>query len=207
MEAVIRSERCNDAFLDQFRRLSADISRQPILVGVEGLIGSGKTTFAETLQSECGAGSQLLSTDSYILVRRCEWRQRLAAGGIDLATWYDLDKVASTLAQVRAGGQFAVEGLYNVANGKHDLRKEFDVRQCPVFIVEGLFALHERIRSLLDITIFLGTEADIAVQRAAERDAVVRNIDADTFAIKRRIYHDGYLPYAEQHRAAADLLA
>jgi uridine kinase len=204
MQAIQRSERITPAILDHLRRAAAGMAGRPLVVAIEGLIGSGKSTAAETLLAELGAG-RMLSTDLFILVPRSAWRSQAAGPEIDLSTWYDIPRLADLLLQVRRGSSVRIERLYDVRTGTFDLDMSFDAGAIRLILVEGLFALHARIRPLIDIGIWVDTPAEVAYRRYQERDRVVRRIDEELLALKHRIYHERYLPWAALHREAADL--
>jgi uridine kinase len=99
-----------------------------------------------------------------------------------------------------------VPNLYNLANGQHDRVWEIDATGCRLVVLEGLFALHEELSDLPDVRIFLEIDPEVALERARQRDLVVRNIEPEQFERKISIYFDRYAPHVEDLRSQADIV-
>jgi uridine kinase len=193
------------------RRLKAFLQQngdpEHAVVAIDGMLGSGKSTVAEQMVDAFGDETIVLATDEFIVVTRHQWDEYLAGGDdIVLADWYDLDKIARTLERARRGEKFTVEGLYNLSNGQLDRTRGLDARRTRMVIIEGLFALHEKLRDLADVKVFLDIAGPVALERARSRDLTARNIAPEQFEKKMRIYHDCYLPHVEQYRSYADIV-
>ena len=171
---------------------------------VEGMAGSGKSTFSRCLAKAWGPGALILSTDAFIRITRHEWAARLAEGNIDLCAWYDLEKIDQAVQQFFEGERMVLEGIYNLANGQHDLTVTHDTSTLELLIVEGLFAFDERFHLRASQKVFLEFDPEEARQLARQRDVVERNLSPAAFEMKERIYFDLYSPYREGFRAAAD---
>jgi uridine kinase len=181
-------------------------SGRPAVIAVDGMIGAGKTTAAQKLRDHFNDQAAMVSTDLFILVTRSQWDQHLDGREIHLHQWYDLDKIRETLLKIRQGGTFSVPGLYNLSNGQKDYELTFDCNGIQAVILEGLFAFHDVFADLIDVKVFLEAPQEIALERARIRDETVRNIPAEMWQKKIRIYHDFYTPYVDHLRSLADIV-
>lgn len=187
------------------RQIPAGLDR-PAVIAVDGMIGAGKSTAAEQIRQAYDGRAVMVSTDLYILVTRAQWDEHLAGGEIRLHEWYDLPKIRRTLEQIRAGGTFRVDGLYNLSNGQRDHHLDFDCTDIDAVILEGLFAFHDVFADLIDVKVFLEAPEQLALERARKRDETVRNIPHEMWQKKIRIYHDFYTPYVDHLRSMADVV-
>jgi uridine kinase len=134
---------------------------RPVVVGVTGPVGSGKSTLASLL-----GGSQL-STDRYL-----PDYDALAEHERDEPRHAALDMLAANLAALRRG-EAAEAPIWSF----HSHRREGVVRIEPAALVvcEGLFALREEVRPLLDLGVYVDAPPGVrwdrweALERAGSR--------------------------------------
>ncbi len=144
-----------------------------LTVGVAGGTGSGKTTLTRALLAECVGVSSVLYHDNYY--RRQDdltfaERERVNYDDLDA---FDNDLFVDHLLALRS--QRAVESpIYDFSN--HNRSTDTTVVQpSPVIIVEGILILAEpRICELLDIKLFVDTDADVRLLRRIKRDVIER---------------------------------
>ena len=179
---------------------------QPLVIALDGTIGSGKSYEAEKLREALGNDSMLMTMDLFVRVKRAEWDERIERGKIDLREWYDLEKVREALRSVKDRQQFKVSGLYNLSNGDIDSEIEIDARNCKYFILEGLFSCDDELAGLIDLVVFINVPSEVALERAEARDHAARHLNHRGWIEKKKIYFDGYLPYLEWHKKKADLI-
>ncbi len=144
--------------------------QRPIVVGVAGGTGSGKTTLVRNIVEAVGpANIVVLQHDSYYRDRsdlRFEERARLN---------YDHPDSLETALFVRhleqlIAGQPADVPVYDFVT--HTRRREtVRVEPARVILVEGILVLAEPgLRALMDIKIFVDTDADVRFIRRLQRD-------------------------------------
>jgi uridine kinase len=159
-----------------YRRLSW-IPMTPVLIGIAGGTGSGKTTVASKIVEQLPPGRALLiQHDSYYRDRSGlspAERDRL---NFDEPDALENDRLATDLRRLRAGDSITCP-IYDFAT--HTRRAE--VRHLvphPVVIVEGilLFAV-ESVRSLFDLRLFVDTPDDVRLLRRIKRDLLERGRD------------------------------
>ncbi len=192
--------------LEHAKQVYQNSSKRPFTIAIEGTIGSGKSYSSEVIQKGLDKEVQVISTDTFIIVSRHKWNEKVAEGGIVLDTWYDLEKIKEVFQRLKRREKFTVEGLYNLSDGTFTRTMEFDATHCNAVILEGLFALHDVFHELFDYRIYIDTDIGAALKDAEQRDKTVRNITQEQWDLKIGIYHDGYLPYVEKHRSRADYI-
>ena len=149
----------------------------PVLIGIAGGTGSGKTTVASKIVQALPPGRALLvQQDSYYRDRSHLTLAERALINFDEPDAIDNDLLVSDLCALRAG--IAVDGpLYDFAT--HTRRRETRrMEPCSIVVVEGilLFAV-AAVRDLFDLRIFVETPDDVRLLRRIKRDIVKRGRD------------------------------
>ena len=181
--------------------------RSPLLVGIAGGTGSGKTTVARRvaagLPSEAAA---IIEHDSYYRDRSDVPFEERAKLNYDHPDSLDNDLLHRHLETLRSGRPVEVP-VYDfkkharVAETRH-------VVPAPVIIVEGILVfVEERIRALLDMKIFVDTDADIRLMRRIRRDIEDRGRDFNS--IRQQYYatvRPMHLLFVEPSKRWSDLI-
>jgi uridine kinase len=151
----------------------------PIVIGIGGGTGSGKTTVAKEVRKHFPEESVvMLHHDSYYLDRGhlpVRERERI---NYDHPDSFDNDLLISHMTDLRAGR--AVEKpIYDFET--HTRRSEtITVRPARIILLEGILVLAEgRLRELMDIKLYVDTDADERFIRRLKRDMVERGRTAD----------------------------
>ncbi len=136
-----------------------------LTVGVAGGTGSGKTTLTQAPLAKCAGVSSVLFHDNYYKRQdELTFAEREKVNYDDLDA-FDNDLFVDHLEALRSG--IAVESpIYDFAD--HNRAAETTVVEpAPVIIVEGILIFAEpRICGLLDIKLFVDTDADVRLCRA-----------------------------------------
>ncbi|HEY8380398.1 MAG TPA: uridine kinase [Nannocystis sp.] len=156
---------------------------QPVLIGIAGGSGSGKTYLARRIQREVGPQHvSVLSMDQYFRSLGPEER-RLDRRDInfDHPSHIDCELLQRHIEQLRAG-QPVLAPSYDFRN-QIQTPEAIRVEPARVIVVEGLFVLRPPLVELFDLTVFLDVDADQRLigrllRDLEERDSDVRwNID------------------------------
>jgi uridine kinase len=149
----------------------------PVLIGIAGGTGSGKTTVARKIVEQLPVGHALLiEQDSYYRDRSGippAERERI---NFDEPDALENERLAEDLRGLRAG-QTVTCPIYDFAT--HTRRPEVrTVRPHPVIVVEGilLFAV-AAVRDLFDLRLFVDTPDDVRLLRRIKRDLLERGRD------------------------------
>jgi uridine kinase len=187
-------------------RLAAAERRGPILVGVDGVDGAGKTTFADEFGAALEAHDRevvRVSLDGFHHPREVRYRRgRSSPEGFFLDS-FDLESVRQRLlAPLRTGGdRRIVRAVHDVATDAAVDAPVEQVGEDAVVVVDGLFLHRPELRSVWDLSVFLDVPFEVSVRRMAVRDGS----DPDPAAASNRRYVDGqrlYLGTCEPRRHA-----
>jgi uridine kinase len=179
----------------------------PLIIGIAGGTGSGKTTVANKLATSIPDGRcALIEHDAYYRDRGEMNLHDRTAANYDHPDALESELLARHLAELRAGSPVEVP-IYDFVS--HTRRLETRrVVPAPVIIVEGILVFVEaNLREQFDIKIFVDTDADIRLIRRIRRDIEQRG---RTFQSVREQYYATvrpmHLQYVEPSKRWADLI-
>jgi uridine kinase len=175
----------------------------PVLVGIAGGTGSGKTTVASKIVEQLPAGHALLiQHDSYYRDRSHlspAERDRL---NFDEPDALENDRLVADLQRLRAGETVTCP-IYDFAT--HTRRRETrTLAPHPVVIIEGilLFAV-PAVRELFDLRLFVDTPDDVRLLRRIRRDLTERGRDLASVEAQYlnsvRVMHDLHVAPTRQY--------
>ena len=143
-----------------------------IFIGIAGGTGSGKTTLTEHLAHRFGSDISVVHHDNYYKRQDAPYEIRCLQN-YDHPAAFDNDLMAEHLKLLKAGETVHCP-VYSYS--EHNRTDEtVAIRPTKVVLVEGIliFAIPE-LRELLDIKIFVETDADVRILRRALRDVEER---------------------------------
>jgi uridine kinase len=179
------------------------VTQRPLLIGVAGGTGSGKTTLAQRIEAALPDDVTVLEQDSYYRDRSHLSPAERANVNYDEPAALENDLLAAHLAALRAGRTIATpEYDFSTHTRRPDQRT---IAPRPIIVVEGilLFAVPE-LREAFDLRIFVDTDDDIRLMRRIRRDLVDRGRD---IADIERQYHDTVRPMHLLHVAPSKRFA
>ena len=146
------------------------IMEQDILViGIAGGTGSGKTTLMKNLVSRFDGNVTVISHDNYYKRHDELTYEERCKINYDEPAAFDTDLMVSHLAKLRAGEAIDCPVYdFTVHNRSDEVLRIVPQR---VIIVEGILIFaEESLRDLMDIRIFVDTDADVRLCRRIKRD-------------------------------------
>ena len=173
------------------------MQRAPLIIGIAGGTGSGKTTLAARLIRELAGDVAVLEHDWYYRDRSSVPMNERESINYDEPGALDNALLAQHLAELRAGR--AVEcPQYDFATHTRKAATR-RVEAARIVAVEGilLFAIPE-LCAAFDLRIFVDTDDDIRLMRRIARDLVERKRD---IASIQQQYYDTVRPMHIQHVA------
>jgi uridine kinase len=180
---------------------------KPILIGVAGGTGSGKTLLTTTLAARYApVGVCIVDQDSYYHDQSHLSPEERSRVNFDQASAIDHDLLFGHLWQLLAGKTIE-KPRYDFAT--HTRRPENDlISPQPVILLEGLFALWDpNCRSLMGLKVYVEADADIRFIRRLRRDILERGRTVESvveqYLTTVRPMHQLYV---EPTRAHADLV-
>jgi len=149
--------------------------RSPIIIGVAGDSGSGKTTYSDGIRRLIGTDLvETIAMDGYHKEDR-EQRQESDRLPLDPDANH-LDLLQEHLSALKQGKSVEIP-IYNHATGKFDPPIPFS--PSPIIIVEGLHALYPEFLPLLDFSIYVDPDHEVKWQWKFERDVKRRGHRAE----------------------------
>ena len=143
-----------------------------IFIGIAGGTGSGKTTLTEHLAARFGSDISVVHHDNYYKRQDRPFEERCQQN-YDHPDAFDTDLMIADLKALKRGETIHCPVYdYSIHNRTDET---VEVRPTKVVIVEGILIFQNKeLRDLLDIKIFVETDADVRILRRALRDVEER---------------------------------
>ena len=182
-------------------------ARPPLVLGIAGGSGSGKSTIARSiLDALPPGGGLLLEQDHYYRAMPELSFEERAQVNYDHPDSLELDLLALHVDALKAGRPIE-RPSYDFATYERAARGVV-VPPAPVIVVEGILVLADaRLRERFDVRLFVDTDADIRLMRRIRRDLEQRG---RTFAQVRKQYYESvrpmHLAFVEPSKRFADII-
>ena len=140
-----------------------------LVIGIAGGSGSGKTTLMKNLVEKFGDAVTVVSHDNYYRRHDELTYEERCLINYDEPAAFETDLMARHLDALRHGQAIECPVYdYTVHNRSDEV---VEIRPKPVIIVEGILIFaDEALRDLMDIRIFVDTDADVRLCRRIKRD-------------------------------------
>ncbi|MCY3579657.1 MAG: uridine kinase [bacterium] len=179
----------------------------PFVVGVAGGSGSGKSTICRSIVDQVGTEKvSLMSHDAYYHHRPDLSYQERTRVNYDHPDSLETELLLAHLEDLREGKPVE-QPIYDFT--RHLRRAEtVPIPSGPVILIEGILLLVEpELREMLDLKVFVDTDADLRVIRRMERDMAERGRSFDSIVAQ---YHATVRPmhrrFVEPSKRHADMI-
>lgn len=142
----------------------------PLIIGVAGGSGSGKTYFASALQKRLGMRRcEIVYQDSFYFDQSSRFDFDGGSVNFDHPDSIDFDLLAEKLKAL-ASGLTVDMPIYDFVTHSR-LKKTVSLIPTPIILVDGILIFHApQVRELFDDLIFFDTPEDLRFQRRLDRD-------------------------------------
>ena len=142
---------------------------QVMVIGIAGGTGSGKTTITRRLMQRFGGDVSVIYHDNYYKAHHDMPYEERAKLNYDHPDAFDTDLLIQAVRDLKAGKTVTCP-VYDYT--VHDRSSEtVTVRPARVVIVEGILIFENReLCDLMDIKVFVDTDADVRILRRIIRD-------------------------------------
>jgi len=148
------------------------------VIGIAGGSGSGKSTFAQRLKDRFPADIALVSCDNYYLARHDMPLEERKKQNYDSPEAFEFDLMIRQISALKDGQDIACP-VYDFT--QHDRSDQvLRIAAKPVVLIDGILIFTEpKLRQLMDMKIYVETDADERILRRVRRDMRERGRDLD----------------------------
>ncbi|PIA49051.1 hypothetical protein AQUCO_01300117v1 [Aquilegia coerulea] len=178
--------------------------KQPFVIGVSGGTASGKTTVCDMIiQQLHDHRVVLVNQDSFYRGLTAEEAEHVHEYNFDHPDAFDTEQLLECVGQLKCGQSVHVP-IYDFKNHRRCSESFRQVNASDVIILEGILVFHDqRVRNLMNMKIFVDTDADVRLSRRIRRDTVERGRDINSVLEQ---YADVIIPRGGDNHVAVDLI-
>jgi len=199
----------------------------PFIIGVCGGTASGKTTVCSKIIEHLGLDNQrvsIISQDCFYSSLSQESKKKVYSGdyNFDHPDAFDWNLLEETLKELRDGKATKIPTYDFVTHSRKDETYSKTISSIDIILFEGILAFYQpNIRDLMNMKIFVDTDADTRLSRRILRDISERGRDLegvlvqyqrfvkpsfDDYILPTKKYADVIIPRGSENSVAIDLL-
>ncbi|XP_012070572.1 uridine kinase-like protein 1, chloroplastic isoform X2 [Jatropha curcas] len=196
--------------------------KQPFVIGVSGGTASGKTTVCDMIiQQLHDHRVVLVNQDSFYRGLTPAELERVHEYNFDHPDAFDTEQLLDCIQKLKSGQPYKVP-IYDFKSHRRCSDSFRQVNASDVIILEGILVFHDQhVRNLMNMKIFVDTDADVRLARRIRRDTVERGRDInsvleqyakfvkpafDDFILPSKKYADVIIPRGGDNHVAIDLI-
>ena len=177
-----------------------------LVIGIAGGSGSGKTTLLKNIIATFGPAITVISHDNYYKRHDEMTYEERCKLNYDEPDALETDLMVQQLAQLRRGEEILCPVYDFTVHNRSD--ETILIKPERVIIVEGILIFENKeLRDLMDIKIFVDTDADIRICRRIKRDVNKRGRSLESVILQ---YQETVKPmhekYVEPSKKYADIV-
>ena len=177
-----------------------------LVIGIAGGSGSGKTTLMKNIIQTFGPAITVISHDNYYKRHDEMTYEERCLLNYDEPAAFDTDLMVQQLEQLRSGQEILCPVYDFTVHNRSD--ETLLIKPERVIIVEGILIFeNEALRNLMDIRIYVDTDADIRICRRIKRDVNKRGRSLESVIVQ---YQNTVKPmhekYVEPSKKYADVI-
>ena len=178
-----------------------------IVIGICGGSGSGKSTLARKVKEEFGDMASIVSMDSFYKFQPNTTYEERTKTNYDHPNAFDADIMIECVKELKSGKDTKIP-VYDFTIHNRSSQPWETVKATPVIILDGilLFAFPQLVE-LMDIKVFVDTDADVRILRRVHRDVIKRGRSVesviDQYLNTVKPMHEAYV---EPYKKLADVI-
>lgn len=150
-----------------------------MIIGIAGGTGSGKTTITKRILETFGEDVSVVYHDNYYKYHPNTTYEERAAYNYDHPDAFETDRMVADLMELKAGKAIQCPVYDYTIHNRSD--QTVEVKPTKVVVVEGILIFENKaLRDLMDIRIFVDTDADVRILRRIVRDMKKRERSLDS---------------------------
>lgn len=183
--------------------MAADVEMRdpPYIILIGGGRGSGKTTIARGLVSELKNGKGLVVDMNDFYFEDDRMKERGISGNYDHPRAVDMTNLGRFLRMLK-NGNMAEKPIYDIET--HKIFSSEEIEPKTWIFVDGLFALHHRIRRYSDVRLFVSCRERTMLQRRVRVDGLEGSIDRYFFEKTLPMHRKCVLPTKKYAQITVD---
>ena len=150
-----------------------------MIIGIAGGTGSGKTTITDCLVERFGGNVSVVQHDNYYKAHHNMPYEERCLLNYDHPDSFDTDMMIEHLRQLKQGKTIQCPVYDYTIHDRSE--RTITIEPTRVIIVEGILIYAEpRLCDLMDVKIFVDTDADVRILRRIQRDVQKRGRSLDS---------------------------
>ncbi len=176
---------------------------KPLVVGITGCSGSGKTFILQKIQENFPKGQlSLISQDNYYRTIHEQQKDENGIENFDIPESINHTDFVADIIRLKKGE--TVERKEYTFNNSDADAQTITVEPAPIIIVEGIFIFHPpEVSAQLDMKVFVDSPEETMLKRRIKRDGQERGYDLDDVRYRMEnhvlpAFRKYILPYREE---------
>ena len=177
----------------------------PKIIGITGGSGSGKSTVVKRIK-ERYPNAVLIEMDNYYKSATFVNNNNITAYNFDHPDAFDMDLLLDNIKDLKNGKSCQMPQYDFVYHRRMD--ESVIVEPSSIIVVDGLMVFYDdRVRSLLDLKLYVDTPADIRFIRRLKRDVAERGRTVESVIEQyTNVVRPGHYNFIEPSKSYADLI-
>ena len=174
-----------------------------IIIGISGGSCSGKTKFAQKLFNKISKNGLLLSQDSFYKGLNSEELKDVDNYNFDIPEAIDFELISDVINGLNNNRTVRIP-IYDFKTHTRIGYKTQEPQNIDILVIEGITIFCDQVlRELMDLKIFIDTDADIRIIRRIERDVKERGRTMDMVINRYKKFvkpsHDKYIETSKKY--------
>ena len=179
---------------------------EPIIIGIAGGTASGKSTLATKIKDIFGDDANIIAHDCYYKSLSNITKEERMQRNYDCPEAYETDLLIKQIQELKSGKTIK-RPIYSYTERLRE-NETVTVKPTKIIIIEGILVLeNQELIKLMNLKIFVDTDANVRLERLIKRDTKERGLDIEYIMSK---YENTLKPmhdkYVEPSKKNADII-